>query len=691
MAQINFTNWLRHPATTGAGWTALAGLIFWLLPLGAGLERLSYDLLTVCGSQRDFPELVLIELDESSHDELKQNRSRPWDRRLHAQLVRHLTEQGARLIVFDVELYEQVDDPASTAALAEAFRAHGNIVLAAHLELAGKPGYSVTIARRPVPELLVPGTHWALSWNISAQRGEEDGIVRLHPVGRDPETSVPWTAAGAAHAAVTTSGARHNDERWVRHYGPFGTLRHVSYWQATNEAAGFYNGRTVFIGGRPGTGFPGQEGDQFRTPWSRWHGSMVSGLELTATAWLNLLRQDWLVRAPAWPEGLALLLFGALLGAGLPLVSARRGLILSALGIVCVTAVALWLFREQNIWCDWTVPVLVQTPLALGWAALARHRALRREKEWLEAPLDGLFADVSSQSDPPLPAGDSRPSASLPGASGNFNEAPPIPEYDLLRCVGRGAYGEVWLARDALGGFRAIKIIRRIAFDDDGPYEREFGGLQRFAPISREHPGLVQILHVGVNQPGGYFYYVMEAGDDEQTGGAIDPARYVPRNLGRDLRLHRAFTAIDTAQLGVALADALEFLHQRALIHRDIKPANVIFVQGTPKLADIGLVTDLSQHARSATQVGTEGYIPPEGAGTIGGDIFALGRLLGESLGPASVPEDAAESALREILRQASAEHVAERLPTAAAVGAALRAWQNKYLPPPPPQGSMLP
>jgi len=49
---------------------------------------------------------------------------------------------------------------------------------------------------------------------------------------------------------------------------------------------------------------------------------------------------------------------------------------------------------------------------------------------------------------------------------------PVIPDHELIRRIGRGSYGEVWLARNALGTWRAVKIVHRAAFDHDRPYER---------------------------------------------------------------------------------------------------------------------------------------------------------------------------------------------------------------------------
>ena len=92
------------------------------------------------------------------------------------------------------------------------------------------------------------------------------------------------------------------------------------------------------------------------------------------------------------------------------------------------------------------------------------------------------------------------------------SQSPPlIPDHKLLRRIGHGSYGEVWLGRNRLGTLRGIKIVHRSAFEDARPFEREFKGIQKFEPISRSHEGLVDILQVGGTEE--YFYYVMELAD----------------------------------------------------------------------------------------------------------------------------------------------------------------------------------
>src|SRR6266487_3834714 len=206
-------------------------------------------------------------------------------------------------------------------------------------------------------------------------------------------------------------------------------------------------------------------------------------------------------------------------------------------------------------------------------------------------------------------------------------DVPFIPDFELLRCIGRGSYGEVWLARNILGTYRAVKIVERKAFRNEEAFEREFSGLQQFEPVSREHDSFVAILHVSRNRTAGFFYYVMELADNDTKRDRIEPDTYVQKTLSNELTRCRRLSVRQSVQLGLSLSGALAELHRRGLVHRDVKPANTIFVKGQAKLTDIGLVAQTGEKNR----LGTEGYIPPEGPGKPQADLYSLGMVLYEA------------------------------------------------------------
>jgi WD40 repeat protein len=218
---------------------------------------------------------------------------------------------------------------------------------------------------------------------------------------------------------------------------------------------------------------------------------------------------------------------------------------------------------------------------------------------------------------------------------------PAIPDHTLLHPIGEGSYGKVWLAVNVMGTRRAVKVVHRRDFTEDRPFEREFTGIRKFEPVSRSHEGLVDILQVGRDDRAGYFYYVMELADNANSSpadptwpGPLSESRaprdcgtYQPRTMRADVERRGRLPAQECVGIGILLASAIEHLHRHGLVHRDIKPSNIIFVNGQPKLADIGLVTDLDE-ARSL--VGTQGFIPPEGPGTPQADVYSLGKVLYE-------------------------------------------------------------
>ena len=208
--------------------------------------------------------------------------------------------------------------------------------------------------------------------------------------------------------------------------------------------------------------------------------------------------------------------------------------------------------------------------------------------------------------------------------------APPdIPDHELLRLIGRGAYGEVWLARNVMGIMRAVKVVRRSSFENERPFAREFAAVKRYEPVSRAAAGLVNVLHAGRAADDALFYYIMELADSAVPGvaAADEPEKFVPCTLRTQIGRMGRMPVAECLEVAVSLANGIADLHRMGLVHRDVKPSNIIFVNGRAKLADIGLLGDITE---SRSYVGTEGYVPPEGPGQPNADIFALGRVLYE-------------------------------------------------------------
>ena len=205
----------------------------------------------------------------------------------------------------------------------------------------------------------------------------------------------------------------------------------------------------------------------------------------------------------------------------------------------------------------------------------------------------------------------------------------PIPDYEKVRLCGEGAFGTVWVVRDRVGLNRALKAIDLRSVRAARAGSREMAALESYCRIIDEHLNLVRVYHVGIHGP--FLYYIMELADDAATN---EPARrelpdsYSPLTLRWVLRKRPLKT--DTAmEIGLRLLRGLVVLHDAGLAHRDIKPANIIFVNGHPKLADIGMVTIGDPDAAKA---GTPAYMPPDMRMDATADVFAMGTVIYEMM-----------------------------------------------------------
>jgi CHASE2 domain-containing sensor protein len=575
----------------GAALAVACGLVLWLTPLGDFWTNTSYDYLFRFGNRPVTNAVTLILMDNAAFDQFHQTRGQPWDRALHTQLLNKLADDGCALVAMD-SFFRSANNPAADTALAAAMRRQRNLVLMAEQLQVTHPGLAGAQPVMPAEIFLAAAkTNWGVAW----LNPDLDGSVRRHwPFpSPGPYPSLPQTAARLAGAKLSEEPQEH----WLRYYGQNGAWTTMSYQYALAQPANYFRNQIVFIGTEPKTVLPDGEPDEFSTPYTRWTGEASGGVEILLAEFLNLLNGDSLQRPPAWLEIFLLVVTGIFLGGGLWRLRLRFALAGAAGIFLAMTLAGIFLGYYSNCWFPWFIIAAGQLPCALVWTLAIQ---LRR-----------------------MPATVQLPAEKLPATPGYELFHPPFAE---------GAYGKVWLAKNKSGQWRALKVVYLAKFENNpDPYEREYAGVQKYQPISDRHPGLLRVEFVS-EKMADYFYYVMELADSAVPDWKNNPAVYKPRDLVSErAQLHgRRLPVKDCVRLGITLCEALEFLHQQGLTHRDIKPQNIIFVNGQPKLADLGLITGIRPLGHAGTLVGTPGFMPPspERPGTVAADIYALGMVL---------------------------------------------------------------
>ncbi|MHC4400655.1 MAG: serine/threonine-protein kinase [Planctomycetota bacterium] len=209
-------------------------------------------------------------------------------------------------------------------------------------------------------------------------------------------------------------------------------------------------------------------------------------------------------------------------------------------------------------------------------------------------------------------------------------EAPPpeIPDLDLIRAVGRGGFGRVWLATNrTTGRLCAVKVIPLRPPGTADPAGREITSITRLeANLRRRHPSLLAIHHVG--KTADHLFYVMDAADDVSGARASSAPGYRPATL--ESRLEKGPLAPDDCwRCARRILAGLASLHEAGMVHRDVKPSNCLFVDGDLKLADFGLVTEATPQV---SRVGTRAYMPPDGHMDARADVYAAGLVIYEMI-----------------------------------------------------------
>jgi tetratricopeptide (TPR) repeat protein len=218
------------------------------------------------------------------------------------------------------------------------------------------------------------------------------------------------------------------------------------------------------------------------------------------------------------------------------------------------------------------------------------------------------------------------------GAARDGSETRLLGPYRLVRALGRGGQGEVWLAEDSRLGRRvALKLLRGFAAAPPDALRR----FQREAEIASrlDHPGICAVYETGIWD--GLPYIAMRYVEGETLALRIAAAR----DAGPPARAEIE----GTVRLFEAAARAVHAAHEAGVIHRDLKPGNVVVTpSGDPVILDFGLARseegDASALTRTGDVFGTPHYMAPEQLqrdGTVVDrrtDVYALGVSLYETL-----------------------------------------------------------
>jgi CHASE2 domain-containing sensor protein len=365
-----------------------ATLVAWIfLAFTNQLEFLSYDIPSTLWPGKLVPaEALLIRLDDKGYSVLGGDPAKPLDRTHHAKLLQTALAASARTIVFDFRFDEPSLDPRIDETFARALSQ--KVILGVDITTQQLGGTVASTTNLPTATLLKTGARWGI---VNLPEDTDHVIRRHHP--------------SAQHIAeISVNADRSLPQRttgnWLHYYGPPGRITSIDYAQAlsyaTNPVPAEFQGRFLFVG-RVGSVLlaRGSASDQYPTPFTRWNGQKMDGVELLATACLNRWHGASLHRGEVWVECLMLAVLGIGLAESLCRCDRQKGVRnMAILALSATIIVGLSIHWWMRCWFPWLIPCVAQIPFLLGWRLLAMRQ---REKDEIASPaVDALENDVET-------------------------------------------------------------------------------------------------------------------------------------------------------------------------------------------------------------------------------------------------------------------------------------------------------
>ena len=194
-----------------------------------------------------------------------------------------------------------------------------------------------------------------------------------------------------------------------------------------------------------------------------------------------------------------------------------------------------------------------------------------------------------------------------------FRASQEVGPYTLIEKLGRGGFGEVWLAEK-----RSELVTKKVAVKLPHEDQIDLEAIKQEAALWEQasgHPNVLPIIDAEIYE--GQVVIVSEYAD----GGS----------LHQKLIDEGKFPLERAVELAIGVLTGLEFLHNRRIIHRDVKPQNILLQGDSPRLADFGISRAMQTTAVSSAVVGTDAYMAPEafeGKRTVQTDIWSVGVVL---------------------------------------------------------------